>query len=145
MSTVIDFAADFGGRDAADAVLPHWRALKRVAKEIDVPGFPLPDLTFILRVDGEVREFGFTGPAHVDVDKAGTYVSVDVGITIADREGLFDVEGNAIARGVLAAVPLLESITDPKLAGADFDTLETCLRSLCDRYLAEVAGSRSGE
>jgi hypothetical protein len=144
MGTVIGSSAQFAGKDAAQVVLPHFQALKRAALGIDLEGFPFPKLSFILRVDGEVRSFGLEGAANVDVDKAGAYVSVDIGITITDRARLCDLgDDNPITRGVLDAIPLLASVQDKRLEGVTSESLEASLRSLCDRYLAEVAGSLS--
>jgi len=139
MGTVIKFSAQFAGKDAAEAVLPHLRALKCAASDLEVAGLPLPDLTFILRVDGSVRSFGLQGAGNVDLDRGGAYVSIDIGITIADRESLQDADDNPIVKGILDAIPLLAGIGDPKLEGADFTALKASLQTLCERYRAVIA------
>ena len=57
--TTIDVSAQFGGPDAAEAVLPHFRALKAALKGKSFGGFPFPQLAFILRVDGAVEAYLF--------------------------------------------------------------------------------------
>lgn len=142
MASVIDASAQFAGQDAADALLPHFKALKRAGKAVAVDGLPFPKLSFILRVDGEVRSFGFTGPDHVDVDRKGKYVSVDIGISTTDRERLGgDAAENPIVQSILGAVALLSRTDDDRLQGADFDAVEAGLRSFCSRYLSEVAAT----
>ena len=52
MIAVIDFSAQFGGREAAAALLPHFKALKAVASGLVIENFPFKKIAFILRVDG---------------------------------------------------------------------------------------------
>ena len=60
----IDISAQFGGRDSAAAVLPHFKALKRAAAETPLDDFPFPKLAYILRVDGDVKAYGFRGQGN---------------------------------------------------------------------------------
>jgi hypothetical protein len=133
VDAVIDVSAQFGGRDAAQAVLPHFRALKKAAKGVAIPDFPSRKLAFILRVDGEVRQYGDSGPCNIDVDKNLEYVSMDIVVAIADREKLGGgLDSNPIVSGVLGGVPILvEHLQLPD----DGASLRQSLLEFCTRYL----------
>jgi len=138
----IDFSAQFGGRDAAQVVLPHFKALKRAARETSLTGFPFPKLAFILRVDGEVNTYGFRGAAHIDIDRKGDYVSVDIGIPLEDRDRLGQTTGrNVIREAILASISLLQESDDERLSGSgtDFNALSAAIQTLCERYEANVS------
>ncbi len=141
MGLSIDFSAQFGGRDAAAAVLPHFKALKRAARQTPLSGFPFSKLAFILRVDGEVSSFGFTGANHIDIDKEGDYVSVDIGIDRMDRDQLgHDTAHNVIVEAITTSVSLLRNCGDVRLSEAtvNFDELSKVLQLLCKRYVADI-------
>src|SRR6267154_2045174 len=91
MSSSIDFSAQFGGRDAAAAVLPHFKALKAAARGLRFDGFPFAELAFILRVDGDVHQFGFSGANNLEIGKNSEYLSVDIGINHDDRRQIPEV------------------------------------------------------
>ena len=132
----IDVSAQFGGRDAAAAVLPHFKALKRAAIATTLANFPFPQLAFILRVDGEVNQYGLRGPGFIEIDNDSTYVSVDIGITVDDRQVL----RKAISGAVKGTLKLLVDHHDQRLKQLDRASLATALQSLCDgyeRYLAQ--------
>ena len=108
MDAVIDVSAQFGGRDAAQAVLPHFKALKKATRNAAIPDFGARTLAFILRVNGEVNTYGDSGPCNIDVDKNLEYVSVDLVVTIADRAKLDEgIDSNPIVFGVLESAPIL--------------------------------------
>ena len=130
MRATLDVSAQFGGRDAAKAVLPHFKALKGAAKSGGIASFPVPKLAFILRVDGEVNEYGLSGAGNVDVDRRGKYVSIDIGCTKNDRSNLEE----RIATGITAAPEFLQDCANPKLAGTDFEALAEDLAAFVDRY-----------
>lgn len=136
----IDFSAQFGGGDAAKAVLPHFRALKTAAAEVEIPGFPRPQLAFILRVDGQVRSFGFVGLDNVDFDSKGKYVSVDIGIDATSRAALADgSSGNPLTTALEEAAGFLEGLGDARLAETDFALLRGGVDEVVRRYRALVA------
>ena len=142
MAPSFDFSAQFGGRDAAQAVLPHFKALKRAAQETTLASFPFPKLAFILRVDGEVNTFGFRGAAHIDIDRNGDYVSVDIGIPREDRDRLGqDIGRNVICEAIMASISLLRESGDERLSetGTDFDALSAAVQALCERYEVYVS------
>lgn len=120
----IDFSAQFGGRDAAAKLLPHFKALKSASKGIDVEGFPLPELTFILRVDGSVNKYGCSGVGNIDC--ASDYISLDIVITKADQ---LDVP-KFIEISFNKSIKILDDYLD------DFSTesLKLCLDELFDKY-----------
>jgi len=126
----IDFSAEFGGRDAAGVILPHFKALKSVAKTVLLEPFPYPKLAFIFRVDGEVYEYGLSGVGNLDIDSNGQYLSVDVGITLEDRMDVKSKIQKALQDGQNLIASLL---TD----NDEFD--EGALRNLLDQLCAEYA------
>lgn len=139
MSTTssIGFSAQFGGRDAAEALLPHFKLLKQAAVGIELTGFSFPELAYILRVDGEVNAFGPSGPSHLAFAKDGTYVSVDIQVTSADRSRLGPAaEGNALVAALTASTRLLKESRNKRLRLVDFDALSLAIEGLCERYLA---------
>lgn len=133
MDAQLDVSAQFGGRNAAQAVLPHYRALKEAAKLVAVPRFPARKLAFILRVDGEVNTYGEPGPSNIDVAKDLEYVSVDVVLAVSDREMLGgDYESNPIVSGVLRSAALLVEHLHLPDEGA---TLRRQLSEFCRLYV----------
>ncbi|MBZ0154545.1 MAG: hypothetical protein K8J09_23700 [Planctomycetes bacterium] len=142
MTTAIDVAAEFGGRDAAQAVLPHFRALKSALKGRAFGGFPFAKFGFILRVDGEVRSYGKSGVGNIEVNKDGGYVSVDIGITRADWVGEDPAALSAfVAREISASVSLLRGLGDARLELVDWEDLESSLRGFSEAYKSQLAGS----
>jgi hypothetical protein len=141
VTTTIGFAGQFGGPELVDIIFPHSRALRTAAKSAALSRFPLPELAFILRVDGTVGQYDLSGPGNLDFDKRGKWVSVDIGMTIADRARLAPAPGGGVlAEGILASVDFLRESGDPRLAGADWDELTTVLGELCARYEREIGG-----
>ncbi|MCI2394348.1 hypothetical protein [Aliiroseovarius sediminis] len=133
----IDFSAQFGGRDAAKAVLPHFRALKAACRDIDTPRFPAPKLTFILRVDGSINTYGFSGPNHLDI-KENDYVSVDLGIpTRAYSISSVDT-AKFITDQLLKSVDFLVELDNPQLSDLAAVALRDSIRDLNKIYLLEI-------
>lgn len=130
----IDFSAEFGGRDAAAAVLQHFRLLKNAASETRLVAFPFQKLAFILRVDGEVATFGVRGASNIDIDKNGHYVSVDIGITVDDRTKLEQV----ITEAIRSCTTLLAAHADDRLRHLDGALLDSNLRALCRSYAVRL-------
>ena len=130
-TATIDFSAEFGGRDAADAVLRHFKALKAASKGITLSGFPYPKLAFILRVDGSVNRYGFSGVGNPDIDKDGMYLSIDIGITEKDRKAITSLVNSAI----LDSLPIIDAALRHRgIDEFDVDTLGPSLELLCMRY-----------
>lgn len=140
MPAEIDFSAQFGGRDAADAVLPHFRALKAAAREKSLESLPFEKLAFILRIDGEITEFGQSGVGNLDLDADGEYVSVDIGVSKKDRRANIGPDGIAefLIDAIQATVSFLQNTEDTRLANIDFEDLRNVLGQLCDSYRSEV-------
>ncbi|PCI09200.1 hypothetical protein COB72_07015 [bacterium] len=135
LTATIDFSAQFGGHDAADAVLPHFRALKAAAKNIEFSGFPYPKLAFILRVDGEISQYGFSGTGEPDIDRDGDYLSIDIGITIQDRETIPQV----IKSGIMNSPEIITAaIQFRRIKGFDPEILRAPLELLCERYISSL-------
>ena len=129
--TTIDFSAQFGGQDAADAVLPHFKALKAAAKGIEFSGFPYPEPAYILRVDGQVSQFGFSGTGEPDVDRDGEYLSIDIGVTIQDRDNI----EQTIVSGIMNSPEIITAaIRYRKIDWFDKRCLIEPLTQLCKAY-----------
>jgi hypothetical protein len=140
MTTTIDVSAQYGGRDAFRAVLPHFRALKSALKGKLLGGFPFPELAFILRVDGEVSAYGQSGAGSIDFDKEGGYISVDIGITRDEWAGRGPADLSAVvAEAIMSSVSLLRGVGDARLKGVDWDALEAALRAFSVAYKAHFA------
>ena len=132
-TTTIDFSAQFGGRDAADAVLPYFKALKAAARDLEFTGFPFPELAFILRVDGEVNQFGFSGTGEPDVDCDGEYLSIDIGVSIQDRKRIIQV----IEAGIMNSPEIINAAIQCRgTNGFELESLKEPLSLLCQRFIA---------
>lgn len=134
----VGFSAQFGGRDAADAVKPHFFALKSAAAELPILGFPVPELAYILRVDGEVSTFEDAPGSTIEIDRNGKYIALDIVISLEDRHRLEDVFCHAI----LSSVDILNG----KNLGLDRrinpELLRASLLELTERYRKEVQQRR---
>ncbi|MBA4032482.1 MAG: hypothetical protein C0478_16550 [Planctomyces sp.] len=133
-SSKVDFSAQFGGQDAADVVLPHFKALKIACRDSFFESFPYRKMAYILRVDGEVTEFQLSGAGNIDIDSGGEYFSVDIGITRYDRTRLVDSICDAIAMG-----PELIRSSAVSADKIDFTSLESCLLRLISSYRDQAA------
>lgn len=134
MKATIDVSAQFGGRDAAAAVLPHFKAPKAAVRGGGVRDFPVRKLAFILRVDGEISQCGLSGPGNPDMDPQGEYISVDIGCTIEDRANLVE----RVASAIVASKDVLKASGFSVVADIDFDGLSEDLEGLVERYKASL-------
>lgn len=131
VKTTIDFSAQFGGQDAADAVLPHFKALKAASKGIEFSGFPYPELAYVLRVDGNVSQYGFSGTGEPDVDRDGEYLSIDIGVTVQDRDNI----AQTIESGIMNSPEIITAaIRCQKIDWFDERYLTEPLTQLCKAY-----------
>lgn len=130
ISSSVDFSAEFGGTDAAEFVLPHFKALKAAARGIALNGFPFPKLAFILRVDGEAHAFGFSGLNNLEIDKDREYLSIDIGLNLDDRKNI----SKAIVDSLLSSPDLIKSEFATSTWKVDFVALQNCLSQLGERY-----------
>lgn len=137
MHATIEFSAQFGGRDAASAVLPHFKALKSVAIRRQLAQFPFQSLAFILRVDGDVNSYGLSGPGNLDVHRS-TYVSVDIGIRLEDYQAGSTHLVESISSSLMASVDVLRHSDDVRVRRIDFEELQRILGVLCDSYMREI-------
>jgi hypothetical protein len=133
--TTIDVAAQFGGIDASEAIRPHFWALKAALKDRSFAGFPFPELTFILRVDGQVQTFGGSGVENLKFDRKRQWVSVDIVISAADWVGrdTSDVS-NFIANAIVASVDLMRERGGRRLEQVDWDALRLELGAFSAAY-----------
>ncbi|MDQ8152991.1 MAG: hypothetical protein P2975_08110 [Gemmatimonadota bacterium] len=133
-SSLIDFSAQFGGRDAATAVLPHFRALKAASREMRLEGFPFPKLAYILRVDGEVNQYKLSGAGNLEIDSDRECLSVDIGIKQGDRDQVTKV----ICAAILSSVEQIKALKNAAAWKVDWTSLETCLSELIVIYTNEL-------
>ena len=146
MNAIIDTSAQFGGRDAADALLPHFKALKRAARSCAILDFAFPKFAFILRVNGEISSYGTSGVENVDFESSGKYVSVDIVVTIEDRKALETPESpNPIALGIRSTATFLETLSDRRLSQVDFVALGEALDQFAAAYCEQVKGANTVE
>lgn len=129
-NTTIDFSAQFGGQDAADFALPHFRALKVASRGLELAGFPFPKLAFMLRVDGEVNSYGFSGPGYLEIDKQKEYLSIDIGLTQEDRIEIQHV----ISSAILGSVAIIDSAQKVNSWHVELEPLQQSLDELVHRY-----------
>src|SRR5215470_19398209 len=135
MMASIDVSAQFGGRDAAKAILPHLRALKSAHKGMSFEGFHFSQVAFILRVDGEVSAYHLSGAGDVECDRSGRYVSVDIGLAREDWVGRGAAEVSAfVISAIMSSVDVLRRIDDPRLAVTDWTSLENALKAFTAAY-----------
>jgi hypothetical protein len=135
-TATIDVSAQFGGRDAADAAMSHFKALKLAAKDIAVDSFPFPQLAFILRVDGNVNQYGFSGTGNPEIDRGEKYLSIDIGITKGDREDI----PSRICSAILESPEIVAAAIRHKgIDGFQANDLTATLKILCERYIKEAS------
>ncbi len=134
-NTIVDFAAEFGGRDAASRVLPHFRALKRAAKKVQLPDFPFPELVFILRVDGEISQYGNSGIDNFDFDKAGEYLSLDIVMTLQNQEKVIEFISSSL---INSSEEITKEMSCRKIGLIDADNIKNCMNELIANYVEEM-------
>mgnify|MGYP000464327976 CR=1 FL=1 len=133
-TSVIDFSAQFGGRDAAAAVLPHFHALKAAAGHIRIGNFPFPRLAYVFRVDGEIRRYGFSGIDNPDIDRKKCYISFDIGITQNDRLRLFEV----ISSAIITSLSNISELSEFHSWGISIPEIRNSLEELVKSYKSEL-------
>jgi hypothetical protein len=137
--TTIDISAENGGLDAHQAIAPHFKALKAASKAISFSGFPLPELAFILRVDGNVSTYGPPGPGNLDFDRKRQWVSVDIVVSAENWQNRGAVEvAQFIAASILASVTLLRDAGGKHLSATDWEALVSALHLFCKSYEDEL-------
>jgi hypothetical protein len=134
MTSFIDFSAQYGGRDAATAVMPHFKALKAAAHGLRLEGFPFPELSYILRVDGEISQYQLSGAGNIEIDAGKQYLSVDIGIERGDRNQIVKV----ICDAILSSAEQIEDLALYKRWNVDFNSLRECLLDLTTRYKCDL-------
>ena len=139
--SVIEFSGDFGGRDAAAVVLPHFRALKAAAEGVEFAGFPFARLGFVLRVDGEVTQFRPTGLSNPEMDRGRECFALDIGIAFSDRAHL----RTACSEAIRASYDfIIAALAGARIGRVDEVALKRALELVAERYLrASVEIGRS--
>jgi len=120
-------------------VLPHFKALKKAKIGLSLPNFVARDLTFILRVDGQINTFDGPSPGNLDAPRNREYVSLDLVVTVEDRRLLTsDAGANPIVQAIKATVPFLAGKTEVALSEEGLRALRETLDELCARYVAQL-------
>ena len=133
LSSSIDFSAQYGGRDAAVVVMPHFKALKAACHGIRLEGFPFPELAYILRVDGEISQYHISGAGNIEIDSGRDYLSVDIGVECDDRNRIVKV----ICDSIMSSVEQIECLARQNAWNVDFGSLSKCALELIARYKNE--------
>ena len=134
MTSIIDFSAQYGGRDAAASVMPHFKALKSASRDLHLEGFPFPKLAYILRVDGEICQYQLAGAGNIEIDSDKEYLSVDIGVEREDRVRIVKV----ICDAILSSVEQIDDLAHHKTWNVDSKSLKRCLLDLIVRYKNEA-------
>jgi hypothetical protein len=130
----IDFSAQFGGLDAENHVLPHFKALKKACKSIEIVNFPFRNLTFILRVDGKIRSFNFSGLEKIKTASSKEYISIDLGIMRKDYGQIEKV----ISESVLSSTNLLINVFAKMKLKYDIGSLKSNIQRLVSNYKDDI-------
>jgi hypothetical protein len=133
--TAVEFSADFGGGDAKDVGFPHFKALKKAAAGMQLRTLPVPNLSFVLRVDGDITTFGPSGALVVSVTKRR--VSVDLVLTIGDRGRIETV----LVDSLMSVPRLLNDGKFKSLANVVFVCFAAECAALASRYRDAVGAS----
>ena len=81
----IEVAAQIGGKDAFLVVQPHIRHLKEAfASVVDPVSERVQQLTYILRVDDNVRVWNLPLVSNIDLSIKEGYVSVDIAVPASE-------------------------------------------------------------
>lgn len=135
--SILTVSAQFGGLDAGQAGLPHFRALKSALKGKSFVGFPYPELAFILRVDGDISSYGLSGAGHTEFDRKRQWVSVDIGPTKEWVGRSVSEVSVFIARAMMETVELFKGRVDDRLRSTDWHALEAVLQAASTAYLSD--------
>lgn len=132
---IITFSAQMGCKQSSEEALPYFWGLKEAAKEIDISGFPFPELAYILRVDGNIWAFGVSGPNNFKLDRKGQYLSIDLGVTIDDRKRLPTV----LAESLLVSIDALHAFEFKRKRAwhIDYEELKLAIHTLVRNFQAE--------
>lgn len=77
----IEVAAQIGGKDAFLVMQPHIKYLKQAfASVVDPISNQVQQLTYILRVDGNVRVWNLPSVSNIDLSLKDGYISVDIAV-----------------------------------------------------------------
>lgn len=77
-----ELAAQISGKDADAAIDAHLRALKHAFAAYRDRSYSaeIDQFSFVLRVDGAVRSWGFTGTDAMRYNRKERYVTADIGV-----------------------------------------------------------------
>lgn len=130
----VDFSAQFGGGDGAKVVLPHFRALKAAKEGVALESFPFGQLAFVLRVDGEVNSYGFSGVGEPEIDKKGEYLAIEIGVQVGDREDIVSF----LASSIINSLEIIDAALRSKGIDYDVEKLREPLNKLCQNYRYQI-------
>ena len=131
--TKIEFAAQYGGRDAFGELRPHFFLLKKAAENISLSNFPYQNLTFILRASGNITEYSGFGFDNPDVSSKDNYISVDIVI----HEGVWKTFDRFLIdtlEGLNSYLKLL--VESGKMHTYDEENLSIGMKALSMKYLS---------
>ena len=141
----ISRGVQYGGRSTEEFHRHTW-GLKLAAEGLYLEEFPVKELAFLLRVDGEFVQWEFSGPAHVAVGRNDNYISLDLGFTLEDQKRLVEYGDQTIMTdAVLGSVELLKKSRRKVVRAINFNDLEETLNVLVERYPDIMTGIDKGK
>jgi len=135
----IEVAAQMGGKDAFLVMQPHVKYLKQAfASVVDPISDQVQQLTYILRVDGNVRVWNLPFVSNIDMSLKDSYISVDIAVPLHEWKkaggDLADYISHAFREGMQQSLLVLKqagvAIDADELARKLNDALNVYQRSV---------------
>jgi len=118
-----ELAGQYCGGDAHEAIRPLFRSLKHAFAAFREYSYSkeIAQFSFVLRVDGSVRSWGFEGTDAIKFNRKERYVTADVGVPQSWWQGLPpETVLDNLGKGLLNA--LLDMLAFLKLKGVEVDS-----------------------
>lgn len=136
----IEVAAQIGGKDAFLVMQPHIKYLKQAfASVVDPISDQVQQLTYILRVDGNVRVWNLPSISNIDMSLKDSYISVDIAVPLHEWKkaggDLADYISHAFTDGMHQSVLVLKQAG----VGIDAGDLARKLNDALNVYQRSVA------
>ena len=137
--TKIEFAAEFGGKDARSEVYPFFRSLKKTEGSFHFDSFSsLDKVTFILRVDGSVKSYTPSTVDHIIYYMKENEISIDLHIGDSQKKNIHDKEWNKLVEMLMLESDAIFN-TKENLKGIYFsDLFKLDVRKFIDVYSSMI-------
>ena len=136
--TTIDSAMQGRGTDSRRLV-PHWQGIKRAFGEGATTAISseVEEITFILRIDGNLGSFGADGLDNFKINLRHKYVSADICIPTSRWVNASNIEiARFIADCIMGSAPIIAAGLAKRKIECDLAILQTDLKRGCDKFLA---------